>query len=469
MAHALRALARVTGLLIADVVAMAVTMELLSRSGQLTLGFGLDHVLHLDTWVAISRFETIAAICAGLFLAGSYGGGDARRDGNRQASGTALGLLIALWQSLWSNFAFMIGSVLAGTVALISAVVLVRWSANALFMWLRPAAFKPTRTLLIGSEAEVARFSSSMLTDEGVAFPSVAHLDPSRGRRTAKLPANCYGIDDLPEAIAEHDVDTIILCGQLEDLTLSHLMRFAEAAGCRVLSPSRAFALANLTPSVDWQDGVPMIQLTRPGLHGRDLVLKRLLDLTIGIVTLLAAAPVMVIVAILVRITSRGPIVFRQCRVGYAGSTFTILKFRTMYVDAEERVQSLQNGSLYADGKLFKMSADPRITPLGRWLRKLSLDELPQLLNVITGDMSLVGPRPPLQREVALYDDDEFIRFGMKPGITGPWQVSGRNRVTSFAEVLRIESAYLTRWTIWRDFGILAKTIPAVMRMDGAQ
>ncbi|MEO7361919.1 MAG: sugar transferase, partial [Gemmatimonadaceae bacterium] len=129
----------------------------------------------------------------------------------------------------------------------------------------------------------------------------------------------------------------------------------------------------------------------------------------------------------------------------------------------------LQAGSVYTNGKLFKMADDPRITPIGKWLRKLSLDELPQLFNVVSGDMSLVGPRPPLPREVDLYQDDEYIRFGMKPGITGPWQVSGRNRITSFDDVLRIESAYFARWTIWRDFQILAKTIPAVLKMDGAQ
>jgi len=467
MSHALRAFVRVSLLLLGDIAALAITMELLAWSSQVTLGFGLEHLLHLDTWVATPRVETIVAICSGLFLAGTYRGGDPRRDANRQASGIGLGLLMGLWQWLWSNFAYMIGSVLVGAVALITAVVLLRWAANRAFMWMRPGKRTPFRTLLIGSDVEAAQFQKSMLTTDGVPFPSVARLDPSFRSRASDDRADCYGIDDLPTAIAEHEVCTIVLCGQLDDVILSHLMRFADAAGCRVLSLSRAFALANLTPSVHWQDGVPMIQLTRPGL--RDLLIKRILDLTVGLVTFVVAAPVMAVVAMLVRLTSPGPIVFRQHRVGYAGSTFTILKFRTMFVDAEERFASLKEGSLYGDGKLFKMTTDPRITPLGRWLRKLSLDELPQLFNVVTGNMSLVGPRPPLPREVALYDDDEFIRFGMKPGITGPWQVSGRNRVTSFAEVLRIESAYFTRWTIWRDFLILAKTIPAVLRMDGAQ
>jgi hypothetical protein len=275
-------------------------------------------------------------------------------------------LLTGLWQPLWSNFTFVTGSVLVGTCALISAVILLRWTVNKLFKRVRPVALKPVRTLLIGSEDEVALFRRSMLTHAGVPFPSVAHLDPSVRIRSGDDPGACYGIDDLPAAIAEYDIDTIVLCGRLEDLLLSHLMRFAEAAGCRVLSPSRAFALANLTPSVHWQDGVPMIQLTRPGLHGRDLLLKRLLDLTVGSLAFVVAAPIMAIVELLVRATSPGPIVFRQRRVGYAGSTFTILKFRTMFVDAEERIATLTDGSLYADRKLFKMTADPRITPLGR-------------------------------------------------------------------------------------------------------
>jgi exopolysaccharide biosynthesis polyprenyl glycosylphosphotransferase len=463
-AHALRLCARVGGLLAADLLSLTFAIELIVRS---SLG-AFPQWMHLESWQHIEFPQTITAICAGLFLSGTYRGGDARRDASRLASGTGLGLLIAFWQPLWGDFVMHVGSALFGAVVLIPVVVAVRLVTNRFARTIRPE-FKSARTLLVGNEEEVALVRKTMPLDGANAFVLKAQLDPSAMRAGGEALQSRHGLDDLPRMIKNNDIDTIVLCGQLADRTLSHIMVYAEAAGCRVLSPSRAFMLANLIPSVHWQDGTPMVQLTRPGLHGRDLVVKRLLDLTLTGAILLLAAPVMLLVALLVRVTSRGPIIFAQRRVGYAAKTFTIFKFRTMYVDAEERLAALQASSVYGNGKLFKMEADPRITPVGRWLRKLSLDELPQLFNVVRSEMSLVGPRPPLPREVDLYEDDEYIRFGMKPGITGPWQVSGRNRITSFDDVLRIESAYFAGWTIWRDFRILAKTIPAVLKMDGAQ
>jgi lipopolysaccharide/colanic/teichoic acid biosynthesis glycosyltransferase len=139
-----------------------------------------------------------------------------------------------------------------------------------------------------------------------------------------------------------------------------------------------------------------------------------------------------------------------------------------MRADAEAHVEELRDVSIYNDPRLFKVVHDPRVTPLGRFLRKSSLDELPQLFNVIHGSMSLVGPRPPLPAEVEAYGDRSYLRFDVKPGITGPWQVNGRNSITSFDEVIALEAAYVNGWTIWRDFVILARTVPAVLRMEGA-
>ena len=160
---------------------------------------------------------------------------------------------------------------------------------------------------------------------------------------------------------------------------------------------------------------------------------------------------------------------FRQLRVGHRGVLFQIYKFRSMVVDAEHLRDSLTPRSVYADQRLFKLSSDPRVTPFGRMMRRTSLDELPQLWNVLKGDMSLVGPRPPLPSEVALYDEHHYERFSMKPGITGPWQVSGRNNVTKFEEVMAIEAAYLTGWNIWKDLDILLRTLPVVVSMHGAR
>jgi lipopolysaccharide/colanic/teichoic acid biosynthesis glycosyltransferase len=176
----------------------------------------------------------------------------------------------------------------------------------------------------------------------------------------------------------------------------------------------------------------------------------------------------MVALAIAVRATSRGPAVFAQERVGQGGRRFRMYKFRSMVHDAEARRVDLVGQSLYCDERLFKIPSDPRITPLGAFLRRSSLDELPQLWNVLRGEMSLVGPRPPLPCEVALYEDHHYHRLDMKPGITGPWQVGGRNRITDFEEVVRLEQSYIRHWSIWKDVAILARTIPAVVRFDGA-
>lgn len=467
MAHTVRAAVRVGGLMALDIVGISIVVELLRRTHEITFSRGMDLWWRLDTVVGATPIQWIAALCTGIFLAGAYNGGDARRDPNRLARGIGLGLLIAVWQALWGSFMFLAWSTALTAASFTVVLVLLRFAADQLVQHVFPQVREKSTILLIGTheEIELARQAGE---DNGGWSPA-ACLDPTVSHREHSGRMSSYGIDDLPVAIAAHAIDTILLCGHLEDRVLTHVVIAAEAAGCRVLSPSRTFSLANLAPSVIWRDGAPMIQLTRPGLHGRDLIFKRLFDIAVASTALLIASPVMLVVAILVRLSSPGPIIFRQRRVGYAGSTFTILKFRTMYRDAEARLASLQENSVYRDGKLFKMSSDPRITPLGRWLRKTSLDELPQLFNVVTGSMSLVGPRPPLPQEVVLYDDEEFIRFGMKPGITGPWQVSGRNRVTSFSEVLRIESAYFSGWTIWRDFRILAQTLPAVLKMDGAQ
>jgi lipopolysaccharide/colanic/teichoic acid biosynthesis glycosyltransferase len=154
--------------------------------------------------------------------------------------------------------------------------------------------------------------------------------------------------------------------------------------------------------------------------------------------------------------------------VGREGRRFKILKFRTMTADAEQRREELRSRSLYADGRLFKVPDDPRITKLGRWLRRTSLDELPQLVNVLKGEMSLVGPRPPMPCEVELYQAHHYARFDVKPGMTGPWQVSGRNDVRDFEGIVTLETAYIRGWSVWTDVLVLLRTIPALIRMRGA-
>ena len=178
--------------------------------------------------------------------------------------------------------------------------------------------------------------------------------------------------------------------------------------------------------------------------------------------------PLFAVIALAVGMSSVGPVFFRQARVGYGGKKFQMYKFRSMVKNAEDLKAKLEKQSIYPDRRLFKVPNDPRVTRLGRFLRRSSLDELPQLWNVLRGEMSLVGPRPPLASEVETYEEHNYTRFDMKPGITGPWQVAGRNRITSFDEIIALETEYLTDWSLLKDFTILMKTVPTVLSMSGA-
>ncbi|NED95068.1 sugar transferase [Phytoactinopolyspora alkaliphila] len=201
-------------------------------------------------------------------------------------------------------------------------------------------------------------------------------------------------------------------------------------------------------------------------LEGVRRVVKSCLDRVLAGVLLVALAPILLMGAIAVKVSSSGPVIYRQTRVGRAGRRFTMLKFRSMFVDADQRRESLL-ASVNVEGPMFKMYDDPRVTRVGRILRKYSLDELPQLVNVVRGEMSLVGPRPPLVEEVATYDQVEMRRLLVTPGITGLWQVSGRSNLT-WDETVRLDLRYVDNWTIRGDARLLGRTAGAVVRGTGA-
>jgi exopolysaccharide biosynthesis polyprenyl glycosylphosphotransferase len=214
--------------------------------------------------------------------------------------------------------------------------------------------------------------------------------------------------------------------------------------------------------------GLPLVHVEMPRYEGRKLFTKRLFDVIASGALLAVLLPLLAVIAACVWLSSTGPVFFRQERVGLNSSRFRMLKFRSMVVDAETRLLDLQSVSrLQGNSVMFKMKNDPRITTIGRFLRRFSLDELPQLLNVFAGSMSLVGPRPPLRSEVELYDDHVHRRFLVKPGITGLWQVSGRSDL-SWDESVRIDVRYVENWSLTFDFMILWKTIGAVARGPGA-
>src|SRR6266540_3812329 len=212
--------------------------------------------------------------------------------------------------------------------------------------------------------------------------------------------------------------------------------------------------------------GLSLLHLERPSVSGGPHLLKSIFDRVVGCLVLIGIAPILLVTAVLVKITSRGPVLFRQTRVGRGGEEFKMLKFRTMVADAEARqaeLHALNEGN----GLLFKLRDDPRVTKVGKYLRRFSVDELPQLVNVLRGEMSLVGPRPPLPAEVEQYAIDDARRMLVKPGLTGLWQVSGRSDLT-WEESMRLDLRYADNWSIALDLLILWKTARAVLGRDGA-
>lgn len=194
---------------------------------------------------------------------------------------------------------------------------------------------------------------------------------------------------------------------------------------------------------------------------------KRILDILFSLVGLILFSWIFALAALLIKLTSKGPVIFKQTRVGVGGRHFTCYKFRSMCVDAESKKKDLLHLN-ECSGPVFKMENDPRITRVGRLLRKLSIDELPQLVNVLLGDMSIVGPRPPLPHEVAKYSKYEFGRLGVKPGLTCLWQINGRSNI-DFKRWVELDILYIENMTFWNDIKIILKTIPAVLTCRGAK
>ena len=253
----------------------------------------------------------------------------------------------------------------------------------------------------------------------------------------------------------------------MEEKALRRLAWALEERGVDLVVAPGIVEVAGPRLSIRPVAGVSLLHVERPVMSGARRLVKAVADRTLAVLLFLCAAPVLGVIALAVRIDSPGPALFRQSRVGARGEEFQMLKFRTMCVDAEARLAELRTASDAGNTVLFKMKADPRVTRLGRLLRRYSLDELPQLINVLRGEMSLVGPRPPLPAEVAGYDPDATRRLRVQPGLTGLWQVSGRSDLP-WDESLRLDLWYVDNWSLVLDLQILARTARAVLRGEGA-
>lgn len=329
--------------------------------------------------------------------------------------------------------------------------------------------------LVVGSPVEVRYVVDLMRRQPFVGYAPVAVATASEEdfelTDGSTLP-EMGSLEDTAEAAARIGASIVVVAGQsqIDPKSLRRLSWQLEERGCELALATRMTDVAG--PRIHWRpiEDLPLIRVEMPRYTGGKFVAKRAFDLVAALGMLVLFAPVMVVTAILVKAHDGGPIFFRQSRVGMNQVEFKMTKFRSMVIDAENKLEELRassNGNGNGNEVLFKMHDDPRVTRVGRFIRRYSIDELPQLFDVIRGSMSLVGPRPPLPAEVLTYDHRAERRLYVKPGMTGPWQVGGRSGLT-WEESIRKDLYYVENWSMTGDLLILAQTVQAVIKGDGA-
>jgi exopolysaccharide biosynthesis polyprenyl glycosylphosphotransferase len=276
------------------------------------------------------------------------------------------------------------------------------------------------------------------------------------------------GVDDVAQALKTYAIDEIIFTDVISVMPqIEEIILICADQGVRTTIAADIFSIGLMKSEISYFGGMPLIHFQTPPGDDWKLALKRFIDIVISAVGLIILSPFFLLLALGVKL-SGGPIFFRQTRMGLNGRLFQMYKFRSMKVGAERELSNLKTNNEMS-GPAFKMRDDPRVTPFGRFMRRFSLDELPQLWNVLLGDMSLVGPRPPIPGEVSMYDRKSRRRLSMRPGLTCTWQVSGRNEISDFQDWVALDLQYIDNWSLTRDLALLLKTIPAVLLGTGAR
>ena len=330
---------------------------------------------------------------------------------------------------------------------------------------------EPRRALLVGQASAISDFLDHHRDPSGIGSLEVIATyvtDPPAEAEQAPSPAHGT-IDGVPEMVRRTGSEIVIALSspELDGDALRRLSwRLRELNVDLALAPILAAVAADRI-AVGSFGGMPLLHIRPPVLSGPGRFVKELAERALALLLIVLFSPLMLALAVVVRATSPGPALFRQQRVGVGGTNFTCLKFRTMVVNAEQLRAQLEHLNEKHDGLLFKIQKDPRLTRIGAVLRHYSLDELPQLFNVLGGSMSLIGPRPPLPAEVAKYNEEVFRRLYVKPGLTGLWQISGRSSL-SWAESVRLDLNYVENWSPALDASILLRTTSAVVRGTGA-
>ncbi len=357
----------------------------------------------------------------------------------------------------------------------LSGLLLGRWLLRQHLSVHRQKGRRMSRLMLLGGPSAILHLAATLVSERHAGYLPVAAYTPGN---SSPLPE----LDSVGLAVLGHEPETQAILNAIErcqadavaisagvQLHPKTLRQLGWELANRNIGLIMAPALTDIAgPRIHTQQvaGLPLIHVTTPSLEAGQRVAKRLFDVAVSAGLIVLSSPLLTVLALMVKLDSTGPVLFRQERVGFEGAPFNMLKFRSMVVDAEARLAEHADRN-EGNGLLFKIRNDPRITRTGSFLRRYSLDELPQLFNVLSGSMSLVGPRPPLPREVEAYEQDVRRRLLVKPGVTGLWQVSGRSDL-SWQDSVRLDLYYVENWSLAGDLIILLRTARAVLGGHGA-
>jgi exopolysaccharide biosynthesis polyprenyl glycosylphosphotransferase len=383
-------------------------------------------------------------------------------------------VVVGLALLMVAQFLFRLGFISRSFVAMfagmqLGSLMLGRVLAMELVKLWRSRTDDGHRVVIVGANERGVAFAESLRQQSPFNIKILGFVSMPGESGHSKARPNLGYVGSLAALLDRQPVDEVVFAvpGKHPEI-LRDAMASCEVRGVDVL--------VNLPPTVPSKGTMqianvsgfdyPLLNLRRTPTSEARLAAKRILDFTGALVGIILTGPIMLATAIAIRVTDPGPVLFRQVRAGRNGRTFTMLKFRSMVMDAEKRKAELMHLN-EMDGPVFKIKRDPRITAVGRFIRKTSIDELPQLFNILFGDMSLVGPRPPLPSEVDQYEPWQRRRLSVKPGLTGMWQVSGRNQI-DFDEWMKMDLEYIDNWSLWLDLKIILKTVPAVVLRSGA-
>jgi len=400
------------------------------------------------------------------------------------------------FHTYWDEISVTLMATTSGTLALLvikllfnikmanTAYILVFWATISLFAVLSRVIIKLILTeirlrgrnllnvVFVGVNARSLRFARKIDEKPELGYRIMGFVDiarPDTGEFNGSPYSFLGDFNEFPVLVRNNVVDEVVVCLPLKSFYQQALdiISLCEEQGINVRFLSDLFNLKLARTTTDQIEGEPTLTLQTGSMEGNTVFIKRILDIFVSLTIIIILSPFYLLTALLIKFTSPGPVFFTQERLGFNKRIFHMIKFRTMFPDAEKRQAALEHLN-EASGPVFKIKDDPRITPIGKFLRKASIDELPQLFNVLKGDMSLVGPRPLPVRDYKRFDQDwHRRRFSIRPGITCLWQISGRSSI-SFNKWMELDMQYIDNWSLWLDVKILLGTIPAVLKGSGA-